>query len=81
MDSARQGCSHINPCLEYRYLPTTEYSLIWKGQYKLMTNAGGSGWYHPTLTYNDTHDPPNSDEKEWPCVAPVSYTHLRAHET
>ena len=35
-----------------------------------MTNAGGSGWYQPTLTYNDTHDPPNSDEKEWPCVAP-----------
>ena len=26
------------------YLPTTEFSIIWKGRYKLLTNAGGSGW-------------------------------------
>jgi arylsulfatase A-like enzyme len=54
------------------YLPTTEYSLIWKGQYKLLTNAGGSGWYPPALTYNDTHDPINADPKEWPCVGPTT---------
>ena len=85
------------------FLPTTEHSLIWKGQYKLMTNAGGSGWCEsllswtsllststsaeqavrnsavalrlpdpPALGANDTHDPPNSDLKDWPCVAPTN---------
>jgi hypothetical protein len=46
-----------------------------------MTNAGGSGWYPPALGWNDTHDPPNSDLKEWPCVAqtnPFIYNRLCA---
>ena len=26
----------------------------------------------PALGANDTHDPPNSDLKDWPCVAPTN---------
>ena len=50
----------------------TEFSLIWQGRYKLITNAGASGWYPPALGFNDTHDPQNVDPLEWPCVGPTT---------
>ena len=64
------------------YLPATEYALIWKGRWKLLTNAGPSGWYPPALgaidAYNiSAHDsfagwkyPTKASPKEWPCVGP-----------
>ena len=38
------------------YLPATEYALIWKGRWKLLTNAGASGWYPPALGANGTYN-------------------------
>jgi len=64
------------------YLPTTEHSIIWKGQWKLLNNAGGSGWYPPALGFNDPciAEQRNgtegfgcaSDPHEWPCVGPTN---------
>lgn len=66
----------------HEYLPTTEYSIIWQGRWKLLTNAAGSGWYPPALGFNDScmADLMNgtegygcmSDPKDWPCVGPTN---------
>eukprot|EP00037_Helgoeca_nana_P025321 m.275779 g.275779 ORF g.275779 m.275779 type:complete len:533 (-) comp26910_c0_seq3:255-1853(-) len=45
----------------HEYLPTTEEGIIWKEQYKLLTNAQPTNWYAP----NDTHYPDN--RTAWPC--------------
>jgi len=65
------------------YLPATEYALIWKGRWKLLTNAGASGWYPPALGANGTYNASAHDsfagwkyptkanpEKEGKCVGP-----------
>lgn len=46
--------------------------MIWQRRYKLVTNAGASGWHPPALGFNDTHDPQNVDPLEWPCVGPTT---------
>jgi len=43
------------------FLPVTSVSLIWKGQYKLITKAGNTSWYAP----NNERFPDN--RTDWPC--------------
>eukprot|EP00051_Salpingoeca_urceolata_P017166 m.232093 g.232093 ORF g.232093 m.232093 type:complete len:413 (-) comp18880_c1_seq4:269-1507(-) len=55
--------SHLttNASSPREYLPITPESIIWKSQYKLITQADPTFWY----TKNDTHIP--DDRTAWPC--------------
>ena len=59
-------------------MPTTESSIIWRGRWKLITDAAAGGWF-PAGGRGPNNTMLMPDPAEWPCVnasEPVAGCHV-----
>ena len=66
LNSSRGGSANASAEV-HEFLPTTENSIIWRGRWKLITDATLGGWY-PKGGRGPNNTMLRPDPAEWPCV-------------